>query len=274
VDNLTSSEGAELVFIPIEMISRSPFQPRSHFDPVKLRELADSIDEGTLIQPVVVRRRKDVKDMSYELVAGERRWRAHQLLERDTIQCLVRDLNDDDARVACIAENVQRDDLNVVEEALGYKDLSDLGNTHDEIAKMVSKSRSHVTSTLRVLSLPGELIEYLREGRLDLGHVKLLASLKPFQQLNLGRNAALMGWSVTMLSSKARAAVSISASDLSAKTQVGLDQARLETRLSDYLASPVTVKSRRGKGGDLIISYNDPEVLEGILQKMGLPRED
>ena len=271
MDNLTSSEGGDLLFIPIEMISRSPFQPRSHFDPVKLRELADSIDEGTLIQPVVVRRRKD---MSYELVAGERRWRAHQLLERDTIQCLVRDLNDDDARVACIAENVQRDDLNVVEEALGYKDLSEVCETHEDIAKMVSKSRSHVTSTLRVLNLPDELIEYLREGRLDLGHAKLLAPLEPFQQLNLGRNAALLNWSVKMLDSKVKAAASIPGSGPRAKAQTGLDQARLEMRLSDYLASPVAVKSRRGKGGDLIIAYDDPEVLDGILQKIGLPKED
>ena len=264
-----SSEN-ELKHIPLDLISRSPYQPRRDFDPAEMRQLAQSIDQQGLLQPVVVRK---LKSGSYQLVAGERRLRAHHLISADTILCTVTTMNDSEAHLACLVENLQRKDLNVIEEAESYQSLVDLGNTHEEVSHIINKSRSQITNSLRLLKLPEEIREYLVSGRLESGHAKLLVTLERFQQINLGRLAATKSWSVQMLQSKVSAAKSLNF-ESGGNSGTDKDRLALENSLSEHVGSPCKITSKKGRAGQLIIDYGSAEILEGILEKLGYSPKD
>lgn len=260
----------QLMHIPLDLISRSPYQPRRDFDPAEMRQLAQSIDQQGLLQPIVVRK---LRSGEYELVAGERRLRAHHLINADTIFCTIKTMTDNEAHLACLVENLQRKDLNVIEEAESYQSLVDLGNTHEEVSHIINKSRSQITNSLRLLKLPEEIREYLEKGQLESGHAKLLVTLEHFQQINLGRLAASKAWTVQMLQSKVSGAKSLNF-DPGGSSGTDKDRWALENSLSEHVGSPCKITSKKGRAGQLIIDYANTEVLEGILQRLGYKNED
>ena len=213
VDNnlhaVDSQEGSAVVSdhglknIPVDCVQRSPFQPRRHFDAEALEELAESIRQQGLLQPIVVRRSSQADQ--YELIAGERRWRACQLAGLDSIPALVREA--DDATVAALAliENIQREELNPVEEANALQRLLDeFGMTHQQVADSIGRSRTGVTNLLRLLSLNKEVKQMLSERKIEMGHAKVLLALSDKLQLTAAREVVAKQLSVRQTESLVR----------------------------------------------------------------------
>ncbi len=171
----------ELHYIPIKDIRPNPYQPRIHFDPKKLEELAQSIKENGIIQPLIVRKSAIV---GYELLAGERRLRASQLAGLSTVPVVIKELTDDHLLYQSIIENLQRADLNPIEEAKSYQKLMEKGLTHEEIAHIMGKSRPYITNCLRLLNLSASPLEAVETGTISQGHARLLLPLTPKQQEN------------------------------------------------------------------------------------------
>src|SRR5579872_972310 len=194
---------AQLLQISIDLLIRGKYQPRRHFDPTQLQELADSIKTtGGLLQPIVVR---PLGNNQYEIVAGERRWRAAQLAGLSEISCLVSQYTDEQALQASIIENINRADLNPIEEAQAYQRLIDeFAYVHDEVAAAVGKQRSSITNALRLLKLDVKIQDYLITGKLSEGHGKILASLTRLQQLELAERCIQKNWSVRKIELEAR----------------------------------------------------------------------
>ena len=197
----TAEPAGELVRIAVGRISRSPFQPRKTFDPGQLAELEASLATNGLLQPIAVRKVGEF----YELIAGERRLRAATNLGWTEIPALVKTLDDRSSFVLALVENLQRTDLNPVEEAQGYLRLSEeFGFTHQQIAEATSKDRATITNLLRILSLPGRVLELLSDGRLSAGHAKVLASLTGDAALALANEIVALGLSVRATEERAR----------------------------------------------------------------------
>ena len=190
-------ERAELKQIAIDCLSRGKFQPRRVFAQAALQELADSIKSSGLIQPIVVR---PIDEQHYEIVAGERRWRAAQLAGLDYVTCLVKSFNDEQTAAVSTIENVQREDLNPIEEAKAYQRLiDDFSYLHEEVAAMVGKSRARITNSLRLLRLDEAVQQLLIDGDLSEGHGKAIAGLSLPLQRELAMAAVKQGWSVRKL---------------------------------------------------------------------------
>ena len=170
----------EILEIPIDELRPNPYQPRKTFDEEALRELADSIMEHGVFQPIIVKR--SIK--GYEIIAGERRFRASKMAGKSTIPAIVRDFSDEEMMEIALLENLQREDLNAIEEAMAYKTLQErLGLTQEELAKKVGKSRSHVTNMLGLLRLPEEVKELVTENKLTMGHARMLSKLEDNNQI-------------------------------------------------------------------------------------------
>ena len=170
----------EILEIPIDELRPNPYQPRKTFDEEALRELADSIEEHGVFQPIIVKR--SIK--GYEIIAGERRFRASKMAGKSTIPAIVRDFSDEEMMEIALLENLQREDLNAIEEAMAYKTLQErLGLTQEELAKKVGKSRSHVTNMLGLLRLPEEVKELVTENKLTMGHARMLSKLEDNNQI-------------------------------------------------------------------------------------------
>ncbi len=170
----------EILEIPIDELRPNPYQPRKTFDEEALRELADSIMEHGVFQPIIVKR--SIK--GYEIIAGERRFRASKMAGKSTIPAIVRDFSDEEMMEIALLENLQREDLNAIEEAMAYKTLQErLGLTQEELAKKVGKSRSHVTNMLGLLRLPEEVKELVTENKLSMGHARMLSKLEDTNQI-------------------------------------------------------------------------------------------
>ncbi len=253
--------------LPIEYLERGRFQPRRYFDETSLQELANSIKEHGLIEPVVVR---EITNNHYEIIAGERRWRACQLAGHDTIRCEVRDLNDEAAAAITIIENIQRENLNPIEEAHGYQRLIDeFGYMHEEVAYEVGKSRTKITNSLRLLKLDHKIQEYLREGKISEGHGKILAGLPKEIQSTLGHLCVSRGWSIRKLEQEAKSAQKDTPKADHAKDP---NLKSIENKVSEHLGSKATIEWD-GVKGQLIINWNDVDIFQGILGKMGLQDE-
>jgi len=197
--------GEALREIPVNEIRTNPRQTRQMFDQEKLAELATSIEEVGLVQPIVVRQTRD----GYELISGERRLRAFQALGRERIPAVVREMAEAEAAAAALIENIQRENLNPLEEALAYRSLVEEFNlTQEEVARRVGKSRVHVTNSLRLLSLPLQVQEIVSSGALTAGHARTLVAVNdPARQVELARRAAAEGLSVRALEDEVRQAV-------------------------------------------------------------------
>ncbi|TXI02122.1 MAG: ParB/RepB/Spo0J family partition protein [Rhizobium sp.] len=248
--------------VPIEFISRNPRNPRRYFDETELHDLASSIRQHGIVQPVVVR---TVSADRYEIIAGERRWRAAQLAGLIEIPVIVRDVDDKTALEIAIVENVQRADLNPLEEALGYEQLiAEHGYTQNDLGEIIGKSRSHVANSLRLLKLPDPVRDMLAAGSLSAGHARALVSTS--DPTALARTVVSKGMSV-------RDAERLAQNDIKAQNdprpagarrdEKDSDTLALERTLSDTLGLDVSI-NHRGNGGQVKISYKTLEQLEEI----------
>ncbi|MGQ3891978.1 ParB/RepB/Spo0J family partition protein [Legionella sp. CNM-4043-24] len=249
--------------LPIDCLQRGRYQPRIHFDQTALNELAESIRNQGLIEPLIVR---SIAPERYEIIAGERRWRAAMLAGLHEVPCLTGDYSDEQAATLTLVENIQRQELNLIEEARGYRQLCDEFHfQQDEIASLVGKSRSHVANILRLLTLCPAVQDKICEGALSLGHARLLVGLAQTVQMDLAHQVVANDWSVRALENKVRA---VKTGDNTRESN--RDVERLQTILSEQIGAPVQIISEKGQGGWLQMKFFDNDTLAGLLERMGL----
>ncbi len=259
--------GERLTTLPIEKLQPGKYQPRSHFDQEKLDELAESIKAQGLIQPVIVR---SVGADRYEIIAGERRWRAAQRAELRDVPVVIREIEDNTALAMALIENIQREDLNPLEEALALQRLIDeFDLTHQQAAEAVGRSRAAVSNLLRLLELPEAIRALVERRELEMGHARALLTLPQHQALALAQQAAAEGWSVRETERRVQAVQKgVLAPATSTTRKPDADIATLERELSETLGAKVSVQSGRGGRGKLVIAYHSHDELDGILARM------
>jgi ParB family chromosome partitioning protein len=255
---------------PIESLKANPRNPRRNFTEAELDELAASIRERGIIQPIVVRAAPGGGN-TFEIIAGERRWRAAQRAGLHDVPVAVIDANDAQSLEYAIIENVQRADLNPMEEAAGYLALmDDFNRTQDDVAQIVGKSRPHVANTLRLLKLPAPVQQLVRSGKLSAGHARLLVGQPNAEQI--AKEIVAKGWSVRQLEADMRKegerqAREVKREGSGATGGKDADTRALEKRLCDALGLDVSI-DHRGKGGTLHIKYRDLDQLDTVLKKL------
>ena len=285
-----------VVEIAVGLIAVNPDQPRRYFDAEALSELAASIGEHGLMQPVVVRkvgtRGAQVEGAEYELVAGERRWRASQIAGKDTIRAIVREVDDETSAQLALIENVQREDLNVIELAEGYRVLSDrYSMTQERISKTVGVSRSSVANTVRLLDLPNEVRELMMSGALSSGHGKVLLTLGvPEKQRAFAARCLKEGWNIRQLQSAVDDVMDGASDDggngaggdlKSTKTGVNTPEDRalsvlrdLEKRVGEELGTRVKIRTDKSRTrGRVMIEFFDLDQFDGLMGRLGVKVE-
>ena len=256
----------DLKQVPIEQIRRGKYQPRIHIRPEALQELADSIRAQGLVQPVVLR----PVDDGYELIAGERRWRAAQMAGLHEIPAVIRDIPDQAAAAMALIENIQREDLNAMEEAQAIRRLiEEFGLTHQQAAEAVGRSRTAVSNLLRLLDLEEAVKAMVDEGQLEMGHARALLALKGEQQVEAARQVVKKALSVRQTEALVKRLQA--GADKPGKKPAAArnpDVLRLEEDLSERIGAPVRIDyDKRGKGR-LVIEYNSLDELDGILERI------
>ncbi|WP_372972390.1 ParB/RepB/Spo0J family partition protein [Marinobacter sp.] len=257
------SHDGELREIPIDLIQRGRYQPRRDMDPAALQELADSIRQQGIMQPVVVR---PIQEGRYELIAGERRWRAAQLAELDRMPAIVRDVPDEAAIAMALIENIQRENLNPIEEAFALQRLQDeFGLTQAQVAEAVGKSRTTITNLLRLIGLSEDVRIMLEHGDLEMGHGRAMLSLPPEQQLQVARQVVAKSLSVRQTEALVRRIQSETPGKKPRKGEVDPNIRALQDDLAERLGARVSIDhGQRGKG-KLVIEYSSLDELDGIL---------
>lgn len=255
-----------LAEIPVEWIQPGKYQPRRIIDDEALQELAASIRAQGVMQPIVLR---SVGENRYEIIAGERRWRATQLAGLDKIPCVLKEVNDEAAVAMSLIENIQREDLNPMEEALALQRLiEEFDLTHQQVAEAVGKSRAAVSNFLRLINLAPEVTQMLVHGDIEMGHARALLSLTNDQQGKLAREIASSGLNVRQAEALVRKLTS-GEKPLSQAKKVDSDTKQLENRLSSNLGQPVEIKHTIKGRGKLVIKYNSLDELDGVLSRFG-----
>jgi ParB family chromosome partitioning protein len=256
--------------IPIEHLRRNPDQPRKRFDDKDLQELTDSIRQKGLIQPILVRPIPGTPD-AFQIVAGERRWRASQRAELKDVPVVIRDLNDQEVLEISIIENVQRADLNAIEEARGYKALMEqFGHTQEDIAKVIGKSRSHVANTLRLLALPPRVRDMVYEGKLSAGHARAIASA-PNPEALADR---IIEAGLTVREAEALARQAHEDSGAEAGSRGGRPSAKdsnvfaLEAEVTASLGLEVDIRHKGDGSGEVKIRYSQLSQLEDVCRRL------
>lgn len=258
--------GESLEQIGVGLLQPGRYQPRSRMDAASIAELAESIRSQGVIQPILAR---PLPDGRYEIIAGERRWRAAQQAELQTVPVIVRQAPDDQVLALALIENIQREGLSPLEEAAGIQRLiSEFGLTHEAAAHAVGRSRSAVTNLLRLLSLAAEVQELLLEGRIEMGHARALLSLKPAEQLNFAHRAAAESLSVREIEALVQTHSRKPAPTPRAKPNRDQDIAALEEELSAHLATAVTIAHRRGGAGRVSVDYSSLDQLDDLLARL------
>jgi len=254
--------------LPVDVLQRGRYQPRQDFEPTSLQELADSIKAQGVVQPIVVRPLA-AQPGRYEIIAGERRWRATQLAGLHDIPVVVRDVPDQAAMAMALIENIQRENLNPVEEAVALQRLIDeFALTHSQAAEAVGRSRAAVTNLLRLLSLSEEAKRLLEKGELEMGHARALLALDLALQSSAARQVVSRGLSVRETEQLVRKLLQPKEASHSAVSSNSLDPdtRQLQEQLSEKLGAKVQFQhSAKGKG-KLVINYNNLDELDGILQ--------
>lgn len=265
ITSLAIKEDDKIVEIPLAQLRANPYQPRKTFDEAAIKELAESIREHGVIQPVVVR--QAIK--GYEIIAGERRFRASQLLGNATIPAVVRTYNDQQVMEIALIENVQREDLNSLEVAIAYQAIMNQFNlTQEELSLKVGKSRSHIANFLRLLTLPGEIKEYVSRGTLSMGHARALAGIKDDSvKRQLAKQTVSGEWSVRELEEAVQKTVE---SKSSAKTKAKPKKRdpyieEIEETLREKFQTTVRIKPNKDKGR-IELSYFGKSDLERLLE--------
>ncbi len=258
-------------WLPIDMIRPGSTQARQRFAVEALAELARSIEAIGIVQPLVVRG----GPQRFELLAGERRWRAAQIAGLHELPVVVRnDLTDGDAESLGLIENLQRESLSPIETAMGLQSLGQrLALTHEAIGTRIGKSRVYVTHFLRLLSLPAEVQQWVDEGRLSIGHAKLLLALPAPRQLAWARDVLQRGWSVRALERQLATLDRPASAAKPAETAAGHELRRLETTIAEQLGYPVRIEALDGGRGELRIRFHSPAELEGVLERIGVKPE-
>lgn len=262
----TTSTGETVVELKISEVEPDPSQPRRDFDEIKLAELAGSIKEHGVITPIIVKKNDNG---FYRIVAGERRWRASKIAEAKTIPAIVRDMSREELYQVSMIENLQRQDLNPVEEAKGYKRLMDEFNfTQEAISKKLGKSRSSIANSLRILNLPKEIIALLESGRISFGHAKVLLSCDDEKlQLALAAKAAEDGISVRELEELAKVPEKKKSKPKKVDLNLKLALKAYEEKVTKGLGTKVKIAGNKNKG-KIEIEYYGTEDLERIVNLM------
>ena len=254
----TSDQPQPSSSLPVHKIVRNRHQPRKVFHEHEIKQLADSINENGQISPIVVRKMGE----KFELIVGERRWRATQLLKKDTIDAVIIDADEKTSAVLSIVENVQREDLNSMEEAESLLRLvNEFGMSHDDVSKYISKSRTHVTNLIRLNDLSDYGKEQLRTGTITMGHARAVLTLSPDEQSRILREAVKKNLSVRAVENLAKP---------NSKTQSknkDPDTAILERQLSESLGARINIKHSKS-GGVISIKYSTMNELQGIIEKI------
>ena len=269
---LEARPGDTLRTLPVDALAPGKYQPRRHMDPAKLTELAESIRVQGVIQPIVVRQ---LPDRTFEIIAGERRWRASQEAGLAEVPVVVREVDDRTVVAMALIENIQREDLNPLEEAQALQRLIDeFDLTHAAAAEAVGRSRAAVSNLLRLLELPPAIRALVEARRLEMGHARALLTLSPELASKLASDAAEHGWSVREVEHRAQQFAS-GRVPATAKKKSGGSKARppadilaLENELSEALAAKVSIAHGRGNKGRLVIHYTDLDTLDGVLERL------
>ena len=263
-----SQEGQHLAglrTLKIDQIRPGRFQPRINIDETALLDLAASIKKQGVLQPVVVR---ETTAGSFELIAGERRWRASKLAGLNDIPAVVRKTSDETALALALIENIQREDLNPIEEAAGLKRLlEEFGMTHEQVAEGVGRSRAAVTNLLRILNLDPLVREHLEYGRLEMGHGRALLSLPQDKQASVSEIVIRQRFSVRQTEQLVRKQLSGARGKHPISSDKDADIKQLETELSESLGTTVNIDDKRGRG-KLLIDYHNLDQLDGIIKKL------
>ena len=251
----------ELKHIPLDLIQRGKYQPRAEFDEAALEELALSIKSQGLMQPIVIR---SIGTQKYEIIAGERRWRAAQIAGLDSMPALVKTVSDEAAIAMSLIENIQREDLNPIEEALALKRLQDeFKLTQQEVANAVGRSRTAVTNLMRLVGLHGDVQKMLQKGLLEMGHARAILTLSDTKQLDFARKIAKQGLSVRQTEELVRKSNNLK--PVVSKPSIDPNIKNLEESLGEKLGAKVLIEHKSNGKGRLIFTYNSLDELDGIL---------
>jgi len=254
----TSDQPQPSSSLPVHKIVRNRHQPRKVFHENEIKQLADSINENGQISPIVVRKMGE----KFELIVGERRWRATQLLKKDTIDAVIIDADEKTSAVLSIVENVQREDLNSMEEAESLLRLvNEFGMSHDDVSKYISKSRTHVTNLIRLNDLSDYGKEQLRTGTITMGHARAVLTLSPDEQSRILKEAVKKNLSVRAVENLAKP------NSVTQSKNKDPDTAILERQLSELLGARINIKHSKN-GGVISIKYSTMNELQGIIEKI------
>jgi ParB family transcriptional regulator, chromosome partitioning protein len=255
----------ELAHVQLTALRPGKYQPRTRMDEASLAELADSIKVRGVIQPIVVR---PVGEAQYEILAGERRWRAARIAGLQTVPVVIRDVPDEAALGIGLIENIQREDLNPLEEALGLQRLiKEFSLTHEDVARAIGRSRAGVTNLLRLLELSAPVQSMLQEGAIDMGHARALLSLSGARQVEVAQQVASRQLSVRETERLVQQATVAPAAKRAAP-RVDADTRRLEEELAESIGASVEIKPRSGGRGSVVIDYGSLEQLEGLVARL------
>lgn len=261
--SVTTEKSRDIMRLPIEFLQRGKYQPRKDMDPEKLKELSDSIAAQGIIQPIVVR---NISIDKYEIIAGERRWRAAQLAELAEVPVLVMDIDDRSMMAVALIENIQREDLNALEEAEAlHRLLDEFELTHQQIAESVGKSRATVTNLLRLLDLAGDVKVMLSRGQLEMGHARALLGLEEAKQIDIAHKAIKQNLSVRAVEKLVREQ---NEEKPTIVKKIDPDTLRLQRELSEKTGAKVEINHQGNGKGKLVFSYTSLEELEGIIKKI------
>lgn len=257
--------------LPLKSLQAGRYQPRTQMDEQALADLAQSILAQGIMQPILVRPLSNKKG-KYEIIAGERRFRAAKLAKLNVVPVLVREVADENAAAMALIENIQREDLNPLEEAQGVRRLLDeFGLTHEQAATAIGRSRSTTSNILRLLNLSQPVQLLLMAGDIDMGHARALLSLDSAQQIMLANEVAAKKLSVRETEKKVNRLLNEIPAKSTVKEQSSdSDKDRLEQKLSDLLATSVKIKTNKRRGGQLLIDFTNWEHLNELLEKQGL----
>jgi len=260
-------EGDELRLLPVDLLQRSPFQPRTEFDPAALKDLADSIRAQGIVQPVLVRPTQ--KQDRFEIIAGERRWRAAQMAGLHEVPALIRKIDDRAAMCLSLIENIQREDLNPLEQARALSRLhEEFDMTHDAVAEAVGRSRSTVTNLLRLLELDAQVLKLVEARKIEMGHARALLALPKTSQPAAAKIVVERDLSVRATEALVRKLLGGKGGKRGAAAAEDPDIRRLENQLSEKLGAGVSIRHQKKTGrGRLEIRYSSLNQLDGILSK-------
>lgn len=268
-DDKNSKQNVGLTTLSIDVLQAGKYQPRRIFEEDNLQELADSIKANGIIQPIIVRA---INSTNYEIIAGERRFRAAKMAGLLDVPVVVRDFNDEEALAVSLIENIQRKDLNIVEEALGYRRLIDeFGLTHEALAQVTGKSRSNVSNTLRLLNLCSYVLDLLMERKIDMGHARAMLPLSEDKQILLANEVMLKKYTTAEVENKVAKILheqQFGAEVKLNKANKDQDIASFESLIAEKIGMMVAIKHNRSGHGKITVDYSNVDELEAFIARI------